>query len=326
MYFQTYMERRQPDIRLFAKLESNLRTYGCFSKPKHSNINFREEDEERVLAYVNYKPTTSTREISTECAVSVEQVRLVLKQNHFQPYKYHVSNTLYPNDNQRRLEYCRWLLGETDNDANFPKSILFTDESRFTNNGVFNRHNHIYWAQENPHLAVERRDQRSFSVNVWCGILGEKIIGPYFFNGNLNGERYLAFLQNELEDMLDNMPLNLVHNLRYFQHDGAPAHNSRIVSQYLNQRFPRWIGNMGPVPWPARSPDLTPLDYFLWGAIKNKVYLQKPNDLEELKNNITAAIRNIRRQSIQAAVQREMVRRCQMCIDANGGHFEHHIN
>jgi len=47
---------------------------------------------------------------------------------------------------------------------------------------------------------------------------------------------------------------------------GTPAHNAIIVKQYLDEIFPnRWICTYGVIPLPARSPDLTPLDLFLWG-------------------------------------------------------------
>jgi hypothetical protein len=40
----------------------------------------------------------------------------------------------------------------------------------------------------------------------------------------------------------------------------------------------RWNGNVDPVdlifgPWAARFPDLTPCDYFLWGYLKDKVFV-----------------------------------------------------
>ena len=41
-----------------------------------------------------------------------------------------------------------------------------------------------------------------------------------------------------------------------------------------------------PVKWPPRSCDLTPLDYFLWGYVKSKVYANQPATLEELEDNI----------------------------------------
>ena len=55
----------------------------------------------------------------------------------------------------------------------------------------------------------------------------------------------------------------------YFQHDGAPPHYTIRVREFLNEIFPnRWLGRGGPVVWPPRSPDLTPLDYYLWGHMK----------------------------------------------------------
>ncbi|EFN82476.1 hypothetical protein EAI_06335, partial [Harpegnathos saltator] len=68
----------------------------------------------------------------------------------------------------------------------------------------------------------------------------------------------------------------------WFQQDGASPHYGRIVRNYLNDTFPnRWIGRRGTIEWPPRSPDIAPLDFFLWGYIKNKVYFTKPRNLDE---------------------------------------------
>jgi len=49
--------------------------------------------------------------------------------------------------------------------------------------------------------------------------------------------------------------------------DGAPPHFSCFVTEVLNERFPNaWIGRSGPIPWPPRSPDLSPLDFFPVGG------------------------------------------------------------
>jgi hypothetical protein len=45
----------------------------------------------------------------------------------------------------------------------------------------------------------------------------------------------------------------------------------------------KWIGRGGPIAWPPRWPDLTPLNFFLWGYVKNIVYQVKINDLQHLK-------------------------------------------
>jgi hypothetical protein len=53
-----------------------------------------------------------------------------------------------------------------------------------------------------------------------------------------------------------------------FQHDGAPQHYTATVREFLDATFPQWwIGRGGWLPWPQRSPDLTPLHLGLGQAI-----------------------------------------------------------
>ncbi|EZA51149.1 hypothetical protein X777_10422 [Ooceraea biroi] len=60
----------------------------------------------------------------------------------------------------------------------------------------------------------------------------------------------------------------------WFQHDGAGPHYANIVRDYLNETFRNvWIGRGSRVRWPARSPDLTSPDFYLWGYLKDVVYL-----------------------------------------------------
>lgn len=92
------------------------------------------------------------------------------------------------------------------------------------------------------------------------------------------------------------VPENNFHNI-WFQQDGCPAHNTREVRDFLSNVFGNnVISNSGSVPWPARSPDITPLDFYLWGFIKNEVYQFDPpenvNVLEERVRNVLASINN----------------------------------
>ncbi|GFU11626.1 transposable element Tc3 transposase [Trichonephila clavipes] len=67
----------------------------------------------------------------------------------------------------------------------------------------------------------------------------------------------------------------------WFQQDGAPCHTARATIDLLKDTFgDRLISRFGPVNWPPRSCDLTPLDYFLWGYVKSLVYTDKPLTLE----------------------------------------------
>jgi len=85
--------------------------------------------------------------------------------------------------------------------------------------------------------------------------------------------------------------------------DGAPPHFS-FVTDVLNERFPdAWIGRGGPIPWSPRSPDLSPLDLFLWGYIKNIVYAEKIKNIQHLQERITSAIEIVKRDMIQKTWQ-----------------------
>ncbi|KAJ8955876.1 hypothetical protein NQ318_005424 [Aromia moschata] len=76
----------------------------------------------------------------------------------------------------------------------------------------------VTWSIENPHWMRKLHTQNSERVNVWAGIIGENIIGPFFIDGNLNGETYLAPLQN---NMLTNVRRHLYLRLGCCQGAGS---------------------------------------------------------------------------------------------------------
>ena len=118
---------------------------------------------------------------------------------------------------------------------------------------------------------------------------------------------YIIFIHDILPEMLENVPLQVRQRL-WFQHDGAPAHFALDVREYLNNVFPnRWIGRGGPVQCPPRSPDLTPMDFFIWGEMKCLVYETPIDTPEELVASMAEA----------AAIIREtqsFARRYQLCL------------
>ena len=84
-----------------------------------------------------------------------------------------------------------------------------------------------------------------------------------------------------------------------------------------------WIGRNGPVIWPSRSPDFSPIAYFLWGHMKSMVYETPVESEEDLVARIAVAAGNIAEEPrLLNCVQESIQRRCQACIDAEGRHFE----
>ena len=83
----------------------------------------------------------------------------------------------------------------------------------------------------------------------------------------------------QLEGLTERLP-------EYFQQDGAPPHYATLVRKWLSDNFDHWIGRRGDGEWAPRSPDLTPLDFFFWGTLKEKVYREKNRDLNYLRECI----------------------------------------
>ena len=112
-------------------------------------------------------------------------------------------------------------------------------------------------------------------------------------------------------------------NCVWFQYDGAPPHNSLIVRNYLDTEFPgKWIGRGGPKEWPPRSPDLSSLDFFLWGYLKRTVYASRPKSIEQLKTSITSQCQSISTSTLMK-VEENCLRRMLLCKQNDGKHFEH---
>lgn len=289
-----------------------------------------EENSLNVILDVVENPKTSAQQLALNHNMSRYSIQKITKREKFRPYKIHLLQELSEDDFDRRIEFCELIMEKLRQNFNFANHILFSDESTFCLNGQVNRHNCRYWSDENPHWMEQIHTQRPQKVNVWCGIIGGHIIGPYFIHGNLNSARYLTLLQESIvPDVSRLFPNNNDPNLPaeeiWFQQDGAPPHFGIEVREYLNQTFPgRWIGRRGTIEWPARSPDMTPLDFFLWGHVKNLIYQNRPQNIEELQARIVHEINNIPQNALVNAVQC-FVKRIHYCQEVNGEHFEHLI-
>lgn len=282
----------------------------------------RPEHVQQVLTAVRENPHTSSRAIGSQLQISHQTVLRILKTRGFHPYHMQIHQHLQINDPLRRLEYCNWLDVQLDGHPDFCQRVVWSDEATFGQDGNVNTHNAHYWNTENPHWLREGGDQVRFKVNVWCGIFNYTLIGPVFLPEYLNGQRYLQLLQVHLERFLDDLPLRLLPQV-WYQHDGAPPHFSRRVRLFLNDAFPnRWIGRGGPINWPARSPDLNPLDFFFWGFVKSHVYNTRPQNVNDLRQRIVQACNRVTPEML-SAVRRNLRRRLRTCIAVEGGHFEH---
>lgn len=72
------------------------------------------------------------------------------------------------------------------------------------------------------------------------------------------------------------------------------------------------------------SPDLTPLDFFLWGHLKKIVYEQEPASPEEVIARMQIAVDTVDEVMLRR-VRENLILRAEACIEARGAHFENLI-
>lgn len=241
------------------------------------------------------------------------------------PYKLHTVQKLEVGDPARRLAFAQSFLAQLAVDADYLDRVLWTDEAHFYLSGQVNKRNCQIWSAENPRAILQKplHDQK---LTVWIGFTAEYLIGPYFFVDDrgravsVNGDRYLEMLDTFVSFQLNERG---VLGTVIFQQDGAPPHIRRDVKEFLLDHFgqERIISRGFDQEWPARSPDLNPCDYFLWGCLKSKVYLEKPRTLDELRHAINRCCRTITPEQLHSAVN-NITTRLDLVIAKDGSHIE----
>ena len=132
------------------------------------------------------------------------------------------------------------------------------------------------------------------------------------------GDRYRTMLNEFLFTKIEDEDIDNI----WFQQDGATCHTAEVTLVVLRPVFKdRIISRRAEVVWPPRSCDLTLLDYYLWGALKDRCYSDKPETIDALKdNNIREAIGEIQLPTIDN-VLKNWTDRVGYCMASRGSHL-----
>ncbi|GFX41394.1 DDE_3 domain-containing protein [Trichonephila clavipes] len=136
-----------------------------------------------------------------------------------------------------------------------------SDEAHFWLNGYVNKQNCRIWSEANPQVYVETplHPKKTDCVGALYGLVESFFKNDEGHNVTVNGDRYRAMITNFFIPELNNHDVQEL----WFQKDGATCHTARAPIDLLKDTFgDRLISRFGPVKWPRRSCDLTPLDYF----------------------------------------------------------------
>ncbi|GFW51771.1 transposable element Tc3 transposase [Trichonephila clavipes] len=168
--------------------------------------------------------------------------------------------------------------------VDFHKRILFSDEAHFWLNRYVNKKTAAFGVKLiHKCLSKHRYIQKNLLFGALYGLVESFFKNDEGHNVTVNGDRYRAMITNFFIPELNNHDVQEL----WFQQDGATCHTARATIYLLKDTFgDRLISRFGPVNWPPRSCDLTPLDYFLWGYVKSLVYADKPQTFDHLEDNI----------------------------------------
>ncbi|GFW65758.1 transposable element Tcb2 transposase [Trichonephila clavipes] len=217
------------------------------------------------------------------------------------------------NGRQRRNRLC-WAREHVSWTQQQWASVLFTDESRFTMESDSGRL--LIWREQRTRYhqsnTVERHSYRGGGILVWAGIsLGGHTDLHVFHGGTVTGLRY----RDETLDPYVRPYAAAIGNDFILMDDNARPHRARIVEEYLEDH------GLERMEWPARSPDLNPIEH-LWDYLGREVAALNPppRSLHELKQGLLCVWSSLPI-PVSDNLINSMGNRCRQCIQVRGGHI-----
>ncbi|CAN8064725.1 unnamed protein product [Agarophyton chilense] len=186
-------------------------------------------------------------------------------------------------------------------------NVIFSDEKKINLDGPDCYK--FYWHDlRKEKKEVVTRHSADASVMVWTGISTKGATDMAFIETIMNSEKYAEVLENYL------LPFSYcMHGEEFiFQQNNAPVHKSNSMKQWFNSL------NMSVMEWPARSPDLKPIES-TWGMLARMVYGQgrQFDTVFDLKNCIKDCWEKIDCNAINPFIE-SMPKRCISVIQARG--------
>lgn len=330
----TFKNRPKPSPTMLKKLVERFRKTGSV-KDNTEDMKTNERTArtpdivEQARQEKENNPTISTRRLALRLGISQPSAWRVLRQDLKEfPYKIQTAQRLTQQAVEKRLSFAADICQLVDDRELDINRIIFSDEAHFWLDGYVNRQNYRIWGTEKPEVLVTK-PLHPQKVTVWCGLCSQFIIGPFFIEESIDGERYGDLLEDRIIPELEQEGATETY---HFQQDGAPPHSTRANLTILRRAFgDRVIARNFPetfqsgMAWPPYSPDLSPLDFFLWGYVKDKVYREAPKTIPELRRKVEETIRNIGPEILHRTIQ-SFEKRCRYLIVADGGHIENIIH
>lgn len=253
--------------------------------------------------------TWTARNIPGLRNVSCRTIRNRLREANLLPHRPAVRPVLTVRHRQARLAWARHHVAWPYHQW---RRIVFSDESRFCLQGNDGRG--LVYRRQGERFAdncvLQRSMMRGGSVMVWGGISYTARTNLVIINGNLTGIGYRdEIITPHVEPFLNANGPGMI-----LQQDNARPHVGRVVRDHFQQQ------QINVLPWPAVSPDLSPIEH-IWDELERRLRRRQnpPENHHQLAQALQEEWNNMPQQRIQRLIG-SMRRRCQAVITAQGGH------
>lgn len=299
-----------------------------------------------IESILEHHPDASHRKIAEflpDKLASPSLVHLVMKKEmKLFFYRRRQVQFLREEDYVARVYFARFCLRSIHENSMRADLIIFSDEVLIGLNPHHNRQNSGKWQRKGMQdRAGQLTQKKTFSkkVHIWVGLnFHVGVIGPVFVDeiqdeslvgkdlgktpNSLTGPKYKVMLEKYvLPEIRSKLPASMRFNSFWWQQDGASVHCTLSVMDYLASEFgTRVIARKALHEWPARSPDLSPLDYGFWSLMRKKVTDAHPNTLDEVKLAVRSACRSLN-ENVKRIIS-DFVVRLRACENCQGQHFD----
>ncbi|GFT93239.1 transposable element Tc1 transposase [Trichonephila clavipes] len=262
----------------------------------------RREDRRNVRqALVDPTVTRSTIRADVGVAIVPQTISRYLAEANLKSKRPFRALPLTPEHRQLRLQWCqaRSMWNVTD-----WQKVVFSDESRFVLGTDDNRvrvWRHPGERYNSPHTVL-RHTARTAGVMVWEVIAYDSRSTLIVMHGTLTGQRYVDdILRPHVGPFLNGLPGAV------FQQDNARSHTARVAQDFLR--------HFQTLPWPARSPDLFPIEH-VWDQLKRQ--LPSCHSVHDLELDVRDLWAHLPQDNIRCLIN-SMPDRVAACIAAGGG-------
>lgn len=294
------------------KLNGNVKDLKRSGRPRKTSVHC----DRLIFKLARQDPRASAKKIAQninptlENQISSRTVNNRLLERDLISYAATKKPRLNRQDKINRLNFCNKILNFTQKEL---EKMVFSDESNYQ---VINRKckvlvRRLKNEKYSDRMVVPRLQGGGGSIGIWgcISIHGAGLCSLY--QGRLNARRYIEILENNLIPSRD-LFFGETSDWQ-FQQDNAPCHTAKAVSKWFNEN------QISPLIWPARSPDLNPIEN-IWAWMDKKLTETRITNLADLEKRLNEIWDSITVDYCRNLFN-SIFTRCKLCIKNKGGHI-----